>query len=80
MTPMSGRGSRGSRGSPQRGSSKPSMKSSSLPNTKIKKSLTDYNYYLGSARQASDYETTTEFLINHIIKTFDHRSDIGQAL
>ena len=30
----------------------------------IKKSLNDYNYYIGSATQASDYETTTEYVIN----------------
>jgi hypothetical protein len=45
-----------------------------------KKGLTDYNYYLGSARQVSDYETTTEFLIKYIKKTFNYRSNIGQAL
>ena len=33
-----------------------------------KQYVTDFNYYLGSAKQASDYETTTEFLINHIKK------------
>jgi hypothetical protein len=27
-----------------------------------------------------DYETTTEFLINYITKTFDYGSDIGRAL
>ena len=45
-----------------------------------KKSVTDYNYYLGSAKQASDYETTTEFLINHVKKVFDYGNDIGTAL
>jgi hypothetical protein len=45
-----------------------------------KKGLTDYNYYLGSARQVSDYETPTEFLINYIKKTFNYGSNIGQAL
>jgi hypothetical protein len=46
----------------------------------IKKNLTDYNYYLGSATQAADYETTTEFIINYIKKTFDYGNDIGTAL
>ena len=45
-----------------------------------KKSLSDYIYYLGSAKQAADYETTTEFLINHIKKTFSFGIDIGTAL
>ncbi len=37
-----------------------------------KMSVTEHNYYLGSAKQASDYETTTEFLINHVKKVFDY--------
>ena len=45
-----------------------------------KKSLSDYIYYLGSAKQAADYETTTEFLVNHIKKTFNFGIDIGTAL
>jgi hypothetical protein len=45
-----------------------------------KKQLSDYIYYLGSPKQASDYETTTEYLINHIKKTFDFGNDIGTAL
>jgi hypothetical protein len=38
------------------------------------------SYYLGSSKQASDYETTTEYLINHIKKVFDYGNDIGTAL
>ena len=38
----------------------------------IKKSVNDYNYYLGSAKQSSDYETNTEYLIIHIKKVFDY--------
>ena len=45
-----------------------------------KKSINDYNYYLGSAKQASDYEATTEFLINHVKKVYDYGNDIGTAL
>ena len=40
----------------------------------------DYNYYLRLAKQASDYETTTEYLINLIKKVFDFGNDIGTAL
>jgi hypothetical protein len=72
--------SRGSRGNTRRGARKPSAKSSGMPKKEIKKSVNDYNYYLGSAKQASDYETTTEFLINYIVKTFEYGNDIGQAL
>ena len=46
----------------------------------IKKSVNNYNYYLGSAKQASDYENTTEYLINYIKKVFDYGSGIGTAL
>ena len=77
---MSGKGSRGSRGMPRRGARKSSTKSNGAPKKDTKKSLNDYNYYLGSAKQASNYETTTEYLINYIIKTFEYGNDIGQAL
>jgi hypothetical protein len=78
---MSGNPSHGShQNSMQRGARKSSMKSSGMPKKEIKKSVNDYNYYLRSAKQASsDYEMTTEFLINYIKKTFDG-SNIGQAL
>jgi len=45
-----------------------------------KKSVEDYVYYLGSSKQASDYETTTEYLINHIQQTFDYGDDIAESL
>ena len=45
-----------------------------------KKTLADYTYYLGNSRQASDYETTTEFIINHIKKTYTDGKDIAKAL
>jgi hypothetical protein len=41
--------------------------------------LSDSIYYLGSAKQAADYKTTTDFLINHIKKTFNFGNDIGTA-
>jgi hypothetical protein len=78
---MSGRG-RG-RGRSGRGTfhGKPSI--SSLPRTKnqeSKKSITDWTYYIGSAKQASEYETTTEFLVNHIKETFEFGRDIAIAI
>ena len=42
--------------------------------------MSDYVYYLGSAKQAADYETTTEYLIKHIRKTFSFGNDIATAL
>ena len=53
---------------------------SNIASQSIKKSVNDYNYYLGSSKQASDYETTTEYLINHIKKVFDYGNDIGTSL
>jgi hypothetical protein len=51
-------------------------------NSKKKKQqhVTDLTYHLGSAKQASDYETVTEFLINYIKKTYDYGNDIGSSL
>ena len=54
--------------------------SSNASSIKKKQFVTDYSYYLGSAKQASDYETTTEFLINYIKKLYDYGNDIGTAL
>ena len=31
-----------------------------------KKTLNDYQYYIGSAKQSSDYDNTTEFIINYL--------------
>ena len=35
---------------------------------------------MGSAKQAADYEKTTEFLINSIRKKFNMENDIATAL
>jgi hypothetical protein len=47
---------------------------------KKKHHVTDFTYHLGSAKQASDYETATEFLINYIKKTYNYGNDIGLSL
>ena len=57
---------------------KGSQKGNSNPSKK--KSLSDYMYYLGSAKQASDYEVTTAYLVNHIKSKFEYGDDIGKAL
>ena len=44
------------------------------------KALQDYQYYLGSIKQASDYEITTSYLINQIKKNYAHGNDIATAL
>jgi hypothetical protein len=72
---MSGRGrgriqvrSGGRRSSGRGRSSSHSTNSSGRANQvkSSKKTLSDRIHYLGSAKQAADYETTTNFLINHI--------------
>jgi hypothetical protein len=45
-----------------------------------KKTLADHVYYIGSAKQAADYQTTTDYVINHITKTFEFGSDIAFTL
>ena len=53
---------------------------SSAPKGRTKKTLQDHVYYLRSVKQASNYKTTTEFIVNHIKKTFNYGSDIATAL
>ncbi len=55
-------------------------RSRSQQKTESKKTLQDYTYYIGSAKQASDYSTVTKFLINHIRKTYTNGNDIANAL
>ena len=45
-----------------------------------KKSLSDFNYHLGSSAQASNYKITTDYIINYIKKTYDNSKDIAHAL
>ena len=45
-----------------------------------KKTIEDYFFYVGSSKQASDYEIPAEFVLNHIKKTFDRGNDIAEAL
>ena len=77
---MSGRfrGNRGGRGAYKgRGGRKPHVLNKEV---KKKKTIEDYYFYVGSSKQASDFETTSEFLINHVKKTFDRGNDVAEAL
>jgi hypothetical protein len=56
-----------------------SSKSSQHDGTAKKKGLSDHIYYIGSAKQASDFMVITEFLINYIRQKFDQGSDIDNA-
>jgi len=73
------RGTRGS-GAASKNVGNPKTTVASTEKKTKNKDITDYTYYLGSARQASDYETTTNFVINHIKQTFDFGDDIAQQL
>jgi hypothetical protein len=75
---MSGRG-RGFRGK-HSGRGRGSKKKSSDPHKNPKKSLQDYVYYLGSPKQASDFTTTTEYIINYIRRMFTQGNDIANNL
>jgi len=62
------------------GGSKATQKPTGKPARQEKRNLSDYYYYLGSSAQASDYESTTSFVINYIKKTFKKGNDIATAL
>eukprot|EP00978_Attheya_sp_CCMP212_P016785 scaffold44262_cov52-Attheya_sp.AAC.7 len=72
--------SEGGRGSGGRGRSR-GYGGRTPVNTVIKKKMfADYYYYIGSSKQASDFEITTEFMINHIKNTFEYGHDIRTVL
>ena len=68
---MRGRGRGNSRG---RGSSR-GRGDRSKNNKPQRKTLSDYTYYIGSSKQSADYEVVTQFIINHIKKTYEHGND-----
>ena len=45
-----------------------------------KKSPSEWLYFIGSARQAADYEALTNYLINYIQQNFDFGDDIANAI
>eukprot|EP00957_Ditylum_brightwellii_P051655 3917090-Ditylum_brightwellii.AAC.1 len=47
---------------------------------KVKKSLKDHVFFVGTATQASNYQATVDFCINHIILKFEHGNDIAESL
>eukprot|EP00978_Attheya_sp_CCMP212_P028789 scaffold100331_cov51-Attheya_sp.AAC.11 len=59
------------RGGGRGGGNKPSTSKTVV---KKKTTITDYVFHVGSVKQASEFETTSEFIINYI------SSDIGSAL
>jgi hypothetical protein len=49
-------------------------------NHRRRKTLEDHVYLNGSAKQSANYQTKTDYIINHITKTFEFGSDIAIAL
>jgi len=45
-----------------------------------KKTIEEYYFYVGSSKQASDYETTSIYIINYIKKTFYRGNNVAEAL
>ena len=45
-----------------------------------KKTIDDYMFYVGTTKQASDYELSAEFIINYIKRTFMQGNDISESL
>ena len=48
--------------------------------TKIRKSLENYECRIGPSEQASDFDVTTKFIINHIQENFEGGKDIAEEL
>ena len=44
------------------------------------KTTDDYIFYIGTIKQASDYELSVEFIINYIKRTFTRGNDISESL
>ena len=42
--------------------------------------LNDYKYAIGTMKQADDYNKITTYLILYIRKTYEHGSDIANAI
>ena len=43
---------------------------------KKKKTLDDHMFYIGSTKQAADFDTSYQFIINHIQKEYKQPDDI----
>jgi hypothetical protein len=48
--------------------------------TSKKKTLEDDYFYVGSAKQASNYKSAADFIINHIKKEYKRGRDIAESL
>jgi hypothetical protein len=83
---MSGRGQKG-RGGGGRGpgkkffnNNKSSSNSSNKNKPDTKKVIQDFTYHTGNAKQASEFEATTDFIINHVKETYEYGDDIATSM
>ena len=82
--PTPGRGGRG-RGGRRSGrgngrSSRGGNVNNRRPTKPTRKNVSDYIYHVGTAQNAADYELITEYLMNHIRKTYNYGDDIATAI
>ena len=47
---------------------------------KKKKTIDDYCFYVGSCKQVSDFESTFEFILHYVKKTYQRGNDISESL
>ena len=47
---------------------------------KTQKGINDFQFYIGTNKQASEYKIAAEFIINYIKQTFDRDNDIAETL
>ena len=74
---MSGRGrAKGGRWRPQPRYNQTSTKE----DKEVKKTVNDWFFHLGSAKHASGYQATADFLINHIKQEFEYGINIATAI
>jgi hypothetical protein len=79
---MSGRGHYGNKGG-GRGPGNRFFNSNSTNKNKpdTKKVIQDFTYHkTGNAKQASEYEATTEFIIHHVKQSYDYGDDIATSM
>ena len=47
---------------------------------KLEKGIKDYQFYIGTNKQAAEFEIAAEFIINYIKRTFERGNDIAETL
>ena len=47
---------------------------------KQKRTINDYQFFIGTNKQASEFENASEFIINYIKRTFERGNDIAESL